>query len=103
MPTPIHVVVLFSVKQREIPGEDTFMQLLRSYIQNTRKTPGCLNCTVLKGMEEPSDFCLQAEWESLEAHEAHLDSPYFKAFAAPFIGRYMYTLAPRVMTELVDL
>jgi heme-degrading monooxygenase HmoA len=50
---------------------------------------GCHSARMGRGVENPSKFCLQLEWESVDAHNAARDSEAFgrfKTIAGPFFG-----------------
>ncbi|MFT4289216.1 antibiotic biosynthesis monooxygenase family protein [Nocardioides sp.] len=52
------------------PGQESaFEAALASALPIIRRQPGCLSASVSRCVEEPSLYLLQAEWESLEAHD----------------------------------
>lgn len=97
----IHVMVLFSMKNRELLEREKVMEQLSHFVRCTRRAPGCLLSALLKSTDDPMEFCFSQVWESKEALDAHLESAEFREFA-PFIGKYMYSLAPRTMVEIAS-
>jgi hemoglobin len=55
-----------------------------------RTSPHCLSYELSRGIEEPRDYILRIEWDSLEGHEQGFrQSPEFREFLAeirPFVG-----------------
>ncbi len=98
----IHVVVLFTVKNHELLSHENFINKLTQFVRRTRSAPGNLLSVLLKTIEDPTEFCFSQVWENQEALDAHLESDYFRDFA-PLIGKHMYSLAPRIMTEITSI
>jgi quinol monooxygenase YgiN len=75
--------------------------LLLELVEPTRKEAGCLSYQLWQSPVAPTEFVFVEEWVSLEAMEAHLDSPHVQQallegaqfFAAPLEIRYYRRLA----------
>jgi quinol monooxygenase YgiN len=76
----VGVVVNVSVE----PGEvDEFVALaVRTMIEPTQTVPGCIRYELWQDREEPERFAIIEEWESEEAHAAHLGSDWLQPVIA---------------------
>jgi len=68
--------------------------VLLELIEPTRQEAGVIKYELLQNQDDPTDFTFVEEWNSDEALNTHLDSPYFKAAAAKLEG--LVTAAPDV-------
>ncbi len=70
--------------------EDAFLSVMNETgIAALLACEGCNSARVGRGVENPGKFCLQLEWDSVDAHNAARDSAAFgrfKAAAGPFFG-----------------
>ncbi|GEM_PF-4757910 len=97
-----HVIVLFTLKNHELFSREDFREQLTRFVRLTRRAPGNLLSVLLKSTDDPAEMCFSQVWESQEALDAHLESDYFRDFA-PLIGKHIYSLAPRFMTEVASV
>ena len=72
----VGVVVNLSAKSDMV---DEFVELAqRTMIAPTQKAPGCLRYEMWQDIEDPTRFTIIEEWESEEAHAAHLSSEWLQ-------------------------
>ena len=102
MSNNLHVIVLFTLKNRELFSREDFREQLTLFVRRTRRAPGNLLSVLLKSPDDPAEMCFSQVWENQKALDAHLESDYFRDFA-PLIGKHMYSLAPRIMTEVTSI
>ena len=76
-----------------VAGADRRTEFERSYEQAAESldaSPHCLGYELTHGVEEPENYILRIEWDSLEGHEQGFrSSPEFRAFFAnirSFVG-----------------
>jgi heme-degrading monooxygenase HmoA len=76
-----------------VDGADRRAEFERSYEQAAESldvSPHCLGYELVHGVEEPENYILRIEWDSLEGHERGFRScPEFRAFFAnirSFVG-----------------
>lgn len=63
------------------PGSEVaFDQLSRPYIATCRTEPGCRFFEMIRTPETPQTVLVAECFETAEAHDAHLQTPQFKAF-----------------------
>src|SRR5687768_5350077 len=77
----------------EVPAaqRDAFLAAYRSAEQQLAASVNCVRYEVSEGIEEPSNFVVRIEWDSLEGHERGFrGGAHFAAFLAkvkPFFGQ----------------
>ena len=76
----VGVVVHIDVKPDRV---DEFVELAqRTMIEPTQAAPGCLRYELWQDREQPGRFAIIEEWESEEAHAAHLAEEWLQPVAA---------------------
>jgi len=73
------------------PGEhDRFLAAYKAAAKDLEASEHCLRYEISQGVEEPNNFMVRIEWDSLEGHERGFrSSPQFGPFFAkvkPFFG-----------------
>ena len=72
----VGVVVHLSAKAKLV---DEFVDLARrTMIIPTREASGCIRYEMWQDLDEPTRFTIIEEWESEEAHTAHLSSEWLQ-------------------------
>jgi quinol monooxygenase YgiN len=60
-----------------------FIAAYRSALVDLTASPHCLRCEVTQGVEEPDNFIVRIEWDSIEGHERGFRrGPHFASFFA---------------------
>ena len=68
-----------------VPATDHagFIAAYRSGAADLTASPHCLRCEVTQGVEEPDNFIVRIEWDSIEGHEQGFrNGPHFPPFFA---------------------
>jgi heme-degrading monooxygenase HmoA len=88
-PTPGGIMVLERALMRIVGGQEPeFEQSLIAAREVIAKAPGFRSIRVLRGIENPQDYLLLIEWDSLEAHtEGFRGSQLFDQWRA-LVGPY---------------
>lgn len=66
----IHVVVTFEVKPQ---SSSEFTALLEAVQRDLPRVRGCLGVRVFASLEDPCVWTLLEDWDSVEAHQVHID------------------------------
>ncbi len=68
---------------RAKPGKERELrQALEALIQPTQQEPGYVNYDLHQGIEDPAVFALYENWETVDTHETHMNTPHLQQFAA---------------------
>lgn len=57
---------------------------LKTMEDETRKEPGCISYAFSLDVSDPTTMRISERWESMEALEAHFETPHMAAFGAVF-------------------
>lgn len=64
--------------------EDEIIDTLRLFKGPTEARPGCLSCTILQDVDDPSDVIYIEEWQSEKALETHICSEHYRQLLSIF-------------------
>jgi quinol monooxygenase YgiN len=68
---------------RAKPGsEQDLRNALEALIHPTSQEEGYVNYDLHQGIEDPSLFYLYENWESVDTHETHMNTPHLEDFAS---------------------
>jgi quinol monooxygenase YgiN len=68
---------------RAKPGkEEELRNALESLIHPTTQEAGYVNYDLHQGIEDPSLFYLYENWETVDTHEDHMNTPHLEDFAS---------------------
>lgn len=66
--------------------QDPLLAVLARYVVMARRAPGCRNIDLCASSLKAGQFIIIQKWDSVEARQAHFDSPEMAAFAAACRG-----------------
>ena len=58
--------------------EEQLRDALQALVEPTSKEPGYVNYDLHQGVEDPAVFFFYENWESADAHDAHMQTPHLQ-------------------------
>lgn len=81
-----NVIVLFDIKPEKRQG---FIEAIAEVTPYARQAPGNLGFNIFQYADDPNKFVLVEGWESVAAHETHLEQDYSKKLDAAIEGAFV--------------
>ncbi len=73
--------VTVMAEYRAHPGKgDEVALILPAHIAATRREPGCITFVAYRDHDDPDHFMLHEQYVDEQAHQAHRESPLFRAY-----------------------
>lgn len=76
------MLVVMGVVEIEEGTIDQVRDAIATMENETRKEPGCLDYSFSVEVSNPATMRISERWESMEALEAHMNTPHMAAFGA---------------------
>ena len=96
---------LFVVHRRFVlnPAEaSTFLRIMESYVQRTRKEDGCVKFVAMHKTESIWEWCLHVVWKTREDWIAHQKTQHYGDFGDFVLGTKAGQDAPAILSMTTD-